>query len=51
VLNVEEKDVAARPREGAYIKGLYLEGAGWNYENTCLCEPEPMELIYQACIL
>merc|ERR1711988_2077150 len=46
ILNVEEKDVTAKPKEGAYIKGLFLEGAGWNYENSCLCEPEPMELIY-----
>lgn len=44
---VEEKDVASRPNEEAYIKGLLLEGAGWSYDNSCLCEPEPMELIYQ----
>ena len=24
---------------------MFLEGAGWDYENGCLCEPEPMELI------
>ena len=46
ILSGEEKDVAAKPKEGAYIKGLFLEGAGWNYDNSCLCEPEPMELIY-----
>ena len=32
------------PKDGAYVKGLFLEGAGWNYEHSCLCEPEPMEL-------
>jgi len=46
ILTVEEKDVTGRPKEGAYIKGLFLEGAGWSYDNSCLCEPEPMELIY-----
>jgi len=51
VLNVEEKDVTSKPKEGAYVKGLFLEGAGWNYENACLCEPEPMELIYHMPII
>jgi len=46
ITNIEEKDVAAPPKEGAYVKGLFLEGAGWSYDNSCLCEPEPMELVY-----
>ena len=46
IVNVEEKDVTAPPKDGAYVKGLFLEGAGWNWEHACLCEPEPMELIY-----
>ena len=25
--------------------GAFLEGAGWDFENGCLVEPEPMELI------
>merc|ERR1712060_355639 len=41
VINVEEKDVTARPREGA----------GWSYENACLCEPDPMELVYHMPII
>ena len=45
VINLEEKDIMQPPKEGAYIKGLWLEGAGWNDEQSCLCEPEPMELI------
>ena len=24
---------------------MYLEGAGWNIDDQCLCEPNPMELI------
>jgi dynein heavy chain len=34
------------PKEGAYVSGLYLEGAKWNLEGQCLCEPEPMELYW-----
>lgn len=37
--------IVHRPRKGAYIKGIYLEGAGWNPETSTLCEPRPMELI------
>ena len=51
VSNVEEKDITQRPKEGAYVKGLFLEGAGWSYENACLCEPDPMELVYQMPII
>jgi len=32
-------------KEGAFITGLYLEGAKWNLEKQCLMEPEVMELI------
>merc|ERR1712083_1229717 len=31
-------------KEGAFIYGLYLEGASWDEEAGCLCEPEVMEL-------
>ena len=51
IVNVEEKDVAAPPKEGAYVRGLYLEGAGWNYDASNLCEPEPMELVYNMPML
>ena len=51
VVNMDEKDVTAPPKEGAYVKGLFLEGAGWSYDNSCLCEPEPMELIYSMPII
>ena len=40
-----------RPKEGAFVKGLFLEGAGWSYDNSCLCEPEPMELVYHMPII
>ncbi len=36
----------AQPPEegGAYISGMYLEGARWDYLRGCLVEPNPMEL-------
>ena len=45
IVNMEEKEVQQTPKEGVYIKGAFLEGAGWDFENGCLVEPEPMELI------
>jgi dynein heavy chain len=51
VCNVEEKDLTQQPKDGAYVKGLFLEGAGWNYDQGCLAEPEPMELVYSMPII
>lgn len=47
VVNMDEEELALQgpPKEGVYIKGMFLEGAGWDAENGCLCEPQPMELI------
>lgn len=45
IVNLDEKEVTAPPKEGVYIRGTFLEGAGWDWENGCLCEPDPMELI------
>ena len=28
-----------------FIRGLYLEGAGWDKRNACLVEAEPMQLV------
>lgn len=28
-----------------YIRGLHLEGAGWDKRNACLIEAEPMQLV------
>jgi dynein heavy chain len=45
VVTQEEKDLNEPPKDGAFIKSMYLEGAGWDRENSCLCEPNPMELV------
>jgi hypothetical protein len=44
VMSFNESSITMRPREGAYIKELYLEGARWDSDNACLAEPNPMEL-------
>jgi dynein heavy chain len=38
------KDISEHAKEGAYITGLYLEGAKWNFDKQCLMEPDIMEL-------
>jgi len=38
-------EVQASPAEGAYIRGLFLEGAGWDLDKRQLIEPEPMQLV------
>ena len=45
IINVDEKEITQQPKEGVYVKDMYLEGAGWDFENGCLTDPEPMELI------
>ncbi|GET88803.1 dynein heavy chain, putative [Leishmania tarentolae] len=45
ILPSEERAIAHRPKKGAYVRGIFLEGAGWNGEANTLCEPRPMELI------
>jgi dynein heavy chain len=51
IIPSEESALIAQPKEGAYIKGLFLEGAKWNSEESCLCEPEPMELSWPMPII
>jgi len=51
IITQNESDLKTRPKDGAYVKGLFLEGAGWHHDNACLCEPEPMELIYNMPIM
>lgn len=51
IVNVDEAEIATPPKEGVYVKSMYLEGGGWDFANGCLCEPEPMELIVPMPIL
>ena len=39
-----EDQLKKRPVEGCYIRGLYLEGARWDYEKHEVTESRPKEL-------
>lgn len=45
VLSREDKTIMHSAKEGAYISGISLEGAGWDGETNALCEPMPMKLL------
>ena len=32
-------------KDGVLVKGLFLQGAGWDQKNACLVEAEPMQLV------
>ena len=44
VNDLNGESIQMHPKEGAYIYGLYLEGAGWDFNNGCLTQPIPMKL-------
>lgn len=44
MLNTPAHAIADFPKDGAYISGLFLEGAKWNFDKHCLEEPDIMEL-------
>jgi len=39
-----KEDVKEAPKEGVYIYGLYLDGAGWDKRNACLTDSSPKVL-------
>jgi len=43
--------VTQAPKEGAYINGLFIEGARWDYDKNYLIDAEPMKLSYQMPII
>ncbi|MCI4377271.1 hypothetical protein PGIGA_G00201730 [Pangasianodon gigas] len=45
VSTVDDNNLLFPPKDGVFIRGLYLEGAGWNKKNSCLVEAEPMQLV------
>merc|ERR1712070_714473 len=44
VMSQAASAITQHPKEGAYVQGLFLEGAQGDYEHGCLKEPNPMEL-------
>ncbi|KAL3312843.1 Dynein heavy chain 2, axonemal [Cichlidogyrus casuarinus] len=45
VSQVSDANIAAAPKDGIYVRGLYLQGAGWDMKGASLQEPSPMELV------
>lgn len=45
VSTVDDYNITQQPKDGVWIKGLFLEGAGWDKRNACLIEAEPMQLV------
>ncbi|XP_020606105.1 dynein heavy chain 1, axonemal-like [Orbicella faveolata] len=44
VMKKTEADLTARPSNGCFIRGLFLEGARWDYDKHELTESRPKEL-------
>lgn len=38
---IDKGEVTEKPEDGAYVYGLYIEGAKWNYEKSELDESDP----------
>ncbi|XP_075210256.1 dynein heavy chain 2, axonemal kl-2 [Lycorma delicatula] len=49
--SIPESDITIPPAEGVFVRGLFLEGAGWNSKALCLAEPIPMQLIYNMPVI
>ncbi|XP_064408838.1 dynein axonemal heavy chain 2 [Latimeria chalumnae] len=45
VSTVDDSNLLYPPKDGVFVKGLYLEGAGWDKKSSCLVEAEPMQLV------
>ena len=39
-----DSEITKSPDNGCYIRGLFLEGAQWDYANNVLAESRPKEL-------
>ena len=44
VLKKSKDDINAPPREGAYVHGLFMEGARWDTQAGCINESKLKEL-------
>jgi len=44
VINQDEEHFTAGAKSGGYMKGIFLEGARWDYEKGHLVDARPMEL-------
>ncbi|OQR86956.1 flagellar inner arm dynein 1 heavy chain alpha [Achlya hypogyna] len=44
-------EVPAKLESGCYVSGLYLEGASWDLDRSCLCQQLPKKLVEELPIL
>uniref|UniRef100_A0A3Q0RWL2 Uncharacterized protein n=1 Tax=Amphilophus citrinellus TaxID=61819 RepID=A0A3Q0RWL2_AMPCI len=44
-------EVPKRPQQGCFVSGLYLEGADWDIEKSCLVKSKPKVLVVELPIL
>jgi dynein heavy chain len=51
VLDKKETEIHAPPEDGCYVKGLYLEGARWDDDESCIVESRSKELYTSLPIL
>ncbi|XP_065175861.1 dynein axonemal heavy chain 2-like isoform X2 [Sycon ciliatum] len=45
VSTLDDSNIVETPKDGVWVKGLYLEGAGWDKRNSHLVEANPMMLV------
>ena len=45
VLTITDNNLTGPPKDGVYVKGMHLQGAGWEKKNSHLIEAEPMQLV------
>jgi dynein heavy chain len=45
VMTVDDVNLGEQPQDGVYVRGLFLEGAGWDRKQGCLVEANAMELV------
>jgi dynein heavy chain len=48
---IRAEDVLSRPEDGCLVRGLYLEGAGWDLDKRCLVRSAPKVLVVELPIL
>ncbi|MED6232426.1 Dynein heavy chain 10, axonemal, partial [Ataeniobius toweri] len=46
-----EDEITERPRQGCFVSGLFLEGADWDMENSCLMKSKPKALVVELPVL